>query len=160
MHTDEANPLMFHIPTAMSHTLMEASSSYAHTRTLQPLHTLRWSLLPSYSHTYSHITPNCGASYHHVHTLTATSHPTVELPTLTATSHPTVEPPTIMFTHLQPHHTQLWSLLPSCSHTYSHITPNCGASYHHVHTLTAMSHPTMEHFYSSHTYSLHTLICT
>ena len=144
-----------HTLTATSHPTVEPPTiMFTH---LQLHHTQLWSLLPSCSHTYSYITPNCGASYHHVHTLTATSHPTVELHTLTATSHPTVEPPTIMFTHLQLHHTQLWSLLPSCSHTYSHITPNCGAShtyshitpncgasYHHVHTLTATSHPIVE----------------
>ena len=141
------HPIMLHILTAISCTLMKQIRSCF--TSLQPCHTHWWMHPPlMLTHIpYSHFIPYGGASYHHVHTLTATSHPTVE-------------PPTIMLTHLQPHHTQLWSLLPSCSHTYSHVTPNCGTSYHHVHTLTAMSHPTIEHFYPSHTYSFHTLICT
>ena len=141
------HPIMLHSLTAISCTLMKQIRSCF--TSLQPCHTHWWKHPPlMLTHIpYSHFIPYGGASYHHVHTLTATSHPTVE-------------PPTIMLTHLQPHHTQLWSLLPSCSHTYSHVTPNCGASYHHVHTLTAMSHPTIEHFYPSHTYSFHTLICT
>ena len=113
---------------------------------LQPYHAHWWSQSAHVSHPYSHVTYTDGSI------LLLCSHTY-----LTATSYPKVEPPTIIFTHLQPHHTQLWSLLPSCSHTYSHITPNCGAShtyshitpncgasYHHVHTLKATSHPIVE----------------
>ena len=129
------HPIMLHSLTAISCTLMKQIRSCF--TSLQPCHTHWWKHPPlMLTHIpYSHFIPYGGASYHHVHTLTATSHPTVE-------------PPTIMLTHLQPHHTQLWSLLPSCSHTYSHVTPNDRAFLSQSYIF--ISH--LDMYFNSHTY--------